>query len=935
MRRVPVFALLFCVTAPVFARREPSLCGTTVETANERIFLHGQSLRARKGARSMAVAAISANRDAGNIAIIEDADGIVARQNEFNLDLKTLRFTPGTSGYAYAVLDGGYDETAASFGAPLAALDDDDSRLVALPFAFPFFGAAYREVYVNSDGNLTFTVPDTASTDRSLGRMTAGPARISPLFDDLDPAQTAGGVRVLSEARRVVVSWVATPEWVASGIGARQTFQATLYPDGRIEFAYSGVTPTNGVVGIAPGGLKGATALLDYRTEASAVYSGAVAERFGSTLDIDVVTVAQRFYETHEDSYDYLAIYNNMDIAALPGSIIAYESTVRSRGTGYGLATRDDGAQYGSASRLQAVLNMGPLGQYPKDPNAVVPARAQAGDTPLTTLAHETGHLFLAYASVADPNDPTAKPMLGFQNQHWSFVFNSEASLLEGERIQDRAGSASPRFLTTDTVQDYSPLDQYLMGWRAPTDVPGTFVVTGAPAYLPTQHPARGVAFDGERRNIALTEVIQAMGRRTPDDTIAQRRFRFAIILVTPPGANPSPADVAQVDTYRQQFEAFFAKASSNRAVADTALRRSLRLSLFPAAGIVQGGSGTATIAVRTAPSVDLPIALQTVNGNANFPSSVIIPAGATSALFSYSGTRPGVEELTATPGDSAYETAFARVQVGGAAELKLVETSPDPLTVRLTDANGLVYPGSRVMASALTGGSVAPGSAITDAQGQVTFQWSPGAGAANQLQLALEAIPAVSLTLRAGSAVPSIAAVVNAASSASGIAAGAIESIYGAHLTGARVSLNGTPLPVLYTGETEINLYVPVDTAAGSATLELTTPSGERASRTVEVKSVQPGIFSAVVSGGYITVYCTGLGPVKAGADGLQHTTIAPVVFIGAVPVAPVFSGLSPGSPGLYQVNVAIPPGIAPGVQSVLLSVSLEHSNQVEITVN
>ena len=107
---------------------------------------------------------------------------------------------------------------------------------------------------------------------------------------------------------------------------------------------------------------------------------------------------------------------------------------------------RDDGAQYGSASRLQAVLNMGPLSQYPADPNALVPARAQAGDTPVTMLAHETGHLFLAYASVADPDDPAARPMLGYQNQHWSFVFNSEASLLEGERILDQGPAASPRF---------------------------------------------------------------------------------------------------------------------------------------------------------------------------------------------------------------------------------------------------------------------------------------------------------------------------------------------------------------------------------------------------------------------------------------------------------------------------------------------------------
>jgi len=64
-----------------------------------------------------------------------------------------------------------------------------------------------------------------------------------------------------------------------------------------------------------------------------------VAERFGDTLAIDIVTVAQQFYRTHEDAYDYLAIYNNMDIPAMPGAV-AYESTVRSSGTGYGYPSR-------------------------------------------------------------------------------------------------------------------------------------------------------------------------------------------------------------------------------------------------------------------------------------------------------------------------------------------------------------------------------------------------------------------------------------------------------------------------------------------------------------------------------------------------------------------------------------------------------------------
>jgi hypothetical protein len=268
MRRFRVTALVLCVSAIVFARHAPTLCGTDPETPNERLAFHRRTV-ARRGARPLTAAAASRNRDAGNIAILEDTDGIVARENEFNLEGKTLRFTPAASGYRYEVLDGGYDGPAASAGSPLAALDDDDTRPVALAFAFPFFGNTYREAHVNSDGNLTFTAPDSASTDRSLGRLTAGPPRIAGLLDDLDPSKTAGGVRVLSEPGRLVASWVAVPEWLATGTGDPQTFQIKLYPDGRIEFSYSGVDPRNAVVGIAPGGLKGATSLVDYRNKPS------------------------------------------------------------------------------------------------------------------------------------------------------------------------------------------------------------------------------------------------------------------------------------------------------------------------------------------------------------------------------------------------------------------------------------------------------------------------------------------------------------------------------------------------------------------------------------------------------------------------------------------------------------------------------------------
>jgi uncharacterized protein (TIGR03437 family) len=179
------------------------------------------------------------------------------------------------------------------------------------------------------------------------------------------------------------------------------------------------------------------------------------------------------------------------------------------------------------------------------------------------------------------------------------------------------------------------------------------------------------------------------------------------------------------------------------------------------------------------------------------------------------------------------------------------------------------------------------------------------------------------------------------------------LETIYGVNLAGGQpngvqVLLNGAALPLLYVSDTQINFYVPQSAMEGSATLTVVSPSGVRATTTVNVVPVEPGIFpggvlhagsgvsaltSPVHAGDYIEIYCTGLGPTQT-MGSLQETVIAPIVFIGATPVEPVYSGLAPGSVGLYQVNVQVPAGIAPGVEPLLMSVDLAHSNQVNIAV-
>ncbi len=988
-------SVLICAAALTARQPQSPGCGTHAGITREELFLHNQALRWRGITRalerkSLPAAAASTSRDYGDIAVIEDSDGVIARRNPFDLNQTTITFTPLTPAAArYAVSRGAasFDTNAATHGTLLAGLGDDDSREVPIPFAFPFFGASYRSVFINSDGNLSFGSGDANITDRSLGRMIAGQPRIAPLFTDLDPsaARAGNGVKVLAEAARFVVTWAATPLWQSAGLGPEQTFQARLYPDGRIEFAYSaaGAGINDSVVGVAPGALKGATSLVSFTAANPGEFSAAVVERFSSADAVDIATAAQKFYLTHDDAYDFLVIYNAAGVPASP-TAVAYEVTARNHRTGYGDQVLDIGQEFGSPRRLQAVMNMGPLSQYPVDPGAHVAGRGPTADTPLTILGHEAGHLFLAFASIPDPADPHSTPMLGRDGVHWAFTFNSEASLVEGNRIQDNGAGAAPRFTTVANVQGYSPLDQYLMGFRAPSEVPDTFVVLNS-GQNPSRAPQNGVSFNGDRLNVTVDAVMAAVGRRTPDYTVAQRRFRFAFLLITPSGTPPPAAQLAQVDGYRAAFEQTYPVFASNRAFADTSLKRALQFSAAPALGVVQGASATASITLDSPAAAPLTIFIEQGSGSTGSigaPASVMIPAGSSSVSLPFTGTQAGVVELSARPSDPAYETAYARVQVlGSAATLKLALISGDrqaatagsplasPIVVQATDVNGLPYPGVRVTAR-VSSGAVDSDTLTTDQNGMAAFHWTPGGAGPYEFHAAIAGAASQAVTAQA-IARPAVRSngVVNAASFSPGITPGALATIFGVTLTagvtaqvtslplpqsiaGVEVLVNNSPAQLLYVSDSQINFLVPADLTGPTAEIMIVNPAAHSTGYTVSVLAAAPGIFfdaatgngAALIAGtsqttfdrparagDMIEIYATGLGPVVLSGE-FQQTVATPQVQIGGVAARVLFSGLSPQFPGVYQVNALLPDGLPAGVQPLSMVVDGARSNEVKV---
>ncbi|MEO8096862.1 MAG: hypothetical protein ABI811_04130 [Acidobacteriota bacterium] len=968
-------AIIFLTGA--LAAKEPLLeCGSYFTKAQEEIFLHLRHTVRRTAARlasSDVARAARANQDVGEIAVIGAGNGVVGLRNPFDLGSKTITFAPVAGGYTIQSGADTFDTAAAQAGARLP-LDDDDSERITLPFAFPFYGATYSSAFVNSNGTLSFTAGDLDYSG-AFGHFTSGPPAIAALFTDLDPLLSSNGVRLLSEAGRVVITWDNVPLAGDSLLNGGQTFQLRIYPTGRIELTYTSVSAslTSGVAGLNPGGQQ-AVVLTDLTAAPATTFTTGVAESFTSSFaaDVDMMAAAQRFYQTHEDSYDYLVFYNAVGAPAGSG-VVAYELTTRSSGDGYGDTPTDTGAEYGSKRRLQAVLNLGPTTQYPVSPTGIVASRGTIGDTPLSILAHESGHLFLALVSVPSPTNSVFPPMLGAGLAHWAFPFNTDASVLEGNRIVDQGASANPRFRTTGTVEHYSALDQYLMGLRPPQEVPPSFAVLNS-GQTNSRAPQTGVSFNGTRLDIPVEDVIKAAGRRTPDSTVAQRQFRFGFVMIVDENADlsagsPTAAAIAQVDAYRSAFEGYYATATDFKATISTTLRRAVSLSLSPAGGVAVGRNGLASIELSSPSSTPITFTIDRPQAIVNTPTSVTIPAGSKKIDFTLVPNRVGVEELRVVPNDPAYHTAVARVQVNPASELRVVVASGDkqlvssgalqPIVVRVVDANKVPYSNQPLTAVVSAGGTLSPNAAVTDVFGEASFVWTPAAGSFNTIDIGVTGAPSSNVIVTAlGKPAVSNGGVVHAASYIAQIPSGGFATIFGGSLaggaqtkasgasfpttlSGVRVTVNGTSVPLSYVSDSQINFIAPANIDAGTAQLIVATPLGISTAVPIQIAAVAPGVFyntstgagailiagtglttqtRAARAGEFLEIYCTGLG-------------ISPTatVSIAGVNVEVTYAGPTVVQ-GLQQVNVRLPQGLPSGTQDLLLGVNGIPGNSVKV---
>ena len=281
---------------------------------------------------------------------------------------------------------------------------------------------------------------------------------------------------------------------------------------------------------------------------------------------------------------------------------------------------------------------------------------------------------------------------------------------------------------------------------------------------------------------------------------------------------------------------------------------------------------------------------------------------------------------------------------------------------------------------------------------GMWTTAWSPPSTAPSTISVQLTATgfngatPAAGqsdtfvASLTPGARVPLVSAggVVSAASSQADvpIGVGGLVAIYGSQmvdgnsgqaatvplpnaLNGTQVLLENQPVPILYASGTQINVQVPYETNVNVPQHLVVQRNGAVSGAfSIQVASVQPAIFlqnaagqGAIVNSAtnvvatpanpvkagqdVITIYCTGLGPtspvVPTGAAATQPsyiTTPGITATIGGRNATLYYAGLTPGFPGLYQINALVPAGVSGNAVPVIVTLAGQVSPTATIAV-
>jgi uncharacterized membrane protein len=157
-------------------------------------------------------------------------------------------------------------------GTPLGLNDDSWFGPVSMGISFTYYGVTYTDVYIMSNGWISFVDQDNWFQVEDFPGNTSFQGAISPYSRDLNPS-ASGEIYVKSISGtpdQFIITWDAVPHWSTSDF---QTFQIVLNETGEIWFNYQNMNNADPSANI---GIENedSTIGLDYESMASTPFSG-------------------------------------------------------------------------------------------------------------------------------------------------------------------------------------------------------------------------------------------------------------------------------------------------------------------------------------------------------------------------------------------------------------------------------------------------------------------------------------------------------------------------------------------------------------------------------------------------------------------------------------------------------------------------------------
>ena len=277
----------------------------------------------------------------------------------------------------------------------------------------------------------------------------------------------------------------------------------------RDESSSDGINIAESIVGISPGPHERRRARRPDGRERSGRRRDRRALRAGE-LASTPSRVAKKFYATHPDNFDQILLWTDQPLIR---DAFAYELTIANdvRGIGQDILRHRRGSP-AAAGRLQLAGGDGlARANTPDDPTPEVSRREQHAQR---ARPGSRPPLAGATSGFRDRTGTPSTALLGRDDAHWSFFFDSDASVMEGNDIEDLGGG---QFRTIDAVKRYSRLDQYMMGLVPPGSVPTFFYVESpVSTKIRSDAPSIGVSFTGTRRDVLVEDIIAVNGPRAP-----------------------------------------------------------------------------------------------------------------------------------------------------------------------------------------------------------------------------------------------------------------------------------------------------------------------------------------------------------------------------------------------------------------------------------